>query len=125
MPELPEVETVRQTLRPAVGATIEHVWTSGQPLRLNRPVPTAPLRRALVGRRITELRRVGKYLLVDTDGPRSLLVHLGMTGRLRLHKGADDRAAHTHVILRFTDGRELRFSDARRFGQVDLARRGA
>jgi len=125
MPELPEVETVRLTLRPAVGATIGGVWTSGQPLRLNRPIPTAALRRALVGRRITELRRFGKYLLVDTDGPRSLLVHLGMTGRLRIHRAADERALHTHVVLRFEDGRELRYSDPRRFGQVDLARRGA
>jgi formamidopyrimidine-DNA glycosylase len=125
MPELPEVETVRLTLRPAVGATIQHVWTSGQPLRLNRPIPAAALRRALSGRSIVELRRFGKYLLIDTDGPRSLLVHLGMTGRLRVHRAGDERAPHTHVVLQLADGRQLRYSDPRRFGQVDLVRRGA
>jgi formamidopyrimidine-DNA glycosylase len=125
MPELPEVETVRLTLRPAVGATILQVWTSGQALRLGRPIPAAALRRAMSGRSIVELRRFGKYLVIDTDGPRSLLVHLGMTGRLRVHRPGDDRAAHTHVVFRLADGRELRYSDPRRFGQVDLVRRGA
>ena len=125
MPELPEVETVRLTLRPAVGATIATVWTSGQALRLGRPIPAAALRRAMSGRAIVDLRRFGKYLVIDTDGPRSLLVHLGMTGRLRVHRPGDERAAHTHVVFRLGDGRELRYSDPRRFGQVDLVRRGA
>jgi formamidopyrimidine-DNA glycosylase len=125
MPELPEVETVRLTLKPALGAIIQSVWTSGQPLRLNRPLPVAALRRALTGRTITALRRIGKYLIIDTDGPRSLLVHLGMTGRLRVHKAGDPREPHTHVVMTTGDGREIRYSDPRRFGQVEVVRRGA
>lgn len=124
MPELPEVETVRRSLRRAVGARIERLETSGKPLRLNRPVPRARLARALIGRRIEGLRRLGKYLLVDTDGPRSLLVHLGMSGSFRLHKERDPREPHTHVVLGLDRGRELRFVDPRRFGQVDLVERG-
>ena len=119
MPELPEVETVRRSLAPAVGATITSVWTSGKPLRLNRAIPKAKLK-TLVGRAITALRRHGKYLLVDVNGPSSLLVHLGMTGSLQLHTSGEPRRAHTHVVFALDDGRELRYADARRFGQVDV-----
>lgn len=123
MPELPEVETVRLTLAPAVGATLAAPWTSGARLR-TREVPVAALRR-LAGERLTALRRIGKYLLLDTSGPDSLLVHLGMSGRLRLQAGADPRPAHTHVEFPLDDGaRVLRYSDPRRFGQVDVVRRG-
>lgn len=122
MPELPEVETVRRTLTPAIGARIAAVRTSGKPLHMNRPVPVAALRR-LVGHRVTALRRHGKYLLVDTDGPDTLLVHLGMSGRFRLTADAAPLAPHTHVVLALHDGRELRYSDPRRFGQIDVVRR--
>lgn len=122
MPELPEVETVRRTLAPAVGGRISSVWTSGMGLHMARKPPRAKLRR-LVGARITALRRHGKYLLLDTDRAESILVHLGMTGRLRIHRASDPRAPHTHVVLGL-DGRELRFVDARRFGQFDLVVRG-
>lgn len=119
MPELPEVETVRRTLAPAIGASIERVWSSGKPLRLNRPLPLAALRKAAVGQHITGLRRLGKYLLVDLDGPRGLLVHLGMSGSFRIHRADEPRAPHTHVVFGL-GARELRFVDPRRFGQVDL-----
>lgn len=121
MPELPEVETVRRTLTPAIGARIASVWDSGKGLHMARTPPRAALRK-LIGTRIAAVRRIGKYLLLDTDGERSLLVHLGMTGRLRLHKAADPRANHTHVVLGLGD-RELRFSDPRRFGQIDVVTR--
>jgi len=123
MPELPEVETVRQTLLPTIGARITKVWDSGLGLHMKRKPPRAKLKK-LVGATITGLRRIGKYLLVDTDSPRSLLVHLGMTGRLRLHVAGDARAKHTHLVLALGDGRDLRFSDARRFGQLDVVVRG-
>jgi formamidopyrimidine-DNA glycosylase len=122
MPELPEVETVRRTLAPAVGGKILSVWTSGMGLHMARKPPRAKLRK-LVGARITAVRRHGKYLLLDTDQGLSVLVHLGMTGRLRLHGKGDPRASHTHVVLGLGQ-RELRFSDARRFGQFDVVVRG-
>jgi formamidopyrimidine-DNA glycosylase len=118
MPELPEVETVRRTLAPAVGARISSVWTSGMGLHMARKPPVAKLRK-LVGARITAVRRHGKYLLLDTDGGTSIVVHLGMTGRLRIHRKADAPATHLHVVLGLGD-RELRFSDPRRFGQFDV-----
>jgi formamidopyrimidine-DNA glycosylase len=122
MPELPEVETVRRTLAPAVGGRISSVWTSGMGLHMARKPPASRLKR-LVGAQITAIRRHGKYLLLDTDRGEAILVHLGMTGRLRLHGQAEARAAHTHVVLGL-GRRELRFVDARRFGQVDVVPHG-
>lgn len=118
MPELPEVETVRKTLLPVIGATIRAAWVGAKGLHMGRKPPRAAIGK-LVGATFTALRRHGKYLLLDTDTPRSLLVHLGMTGRLRIHKRGEPRAAHTHVVLDLGD-RELRYVDARRFGQVDV-----
>lgn len=122
MPELPEVETVRRTLQPAVGAKITAVWDSGQGLHMQRKPPRKKLR-GLVGARITAIRRHGKYLLVDTDTPDGLMIHLGMTGRFLIVGEATPRAKHTHLVLWLDDGRELRFVDARRFGQVDVVAR--
>lgn len=119
MPELPEVETVRRTLAPVVGATIRGVWDSGLGLHMRRKPPRARLRQ-LVGGRIVRLRRHGKYLLIDIEHPsRTLLVHLGMTGRLLIAPPGAPRAKHTHVAFALGD-RELRYVDARRFGQVDV-----
>jgi formamidopyrimidine-DNA glycosylase len=77
-----------------------------------------------VGRRFSRLRRLGKYLLLDLDGELdSIVVHLGMTGRLLVVDPSTPRAPHTHVV--WSLGRaELRFVDPRRFGQVKLAPRG-
>jgi formamidopyrimidine-DNA glycosylase len=122
MPELPEVETVRRTLAPAVGGRISSVWTSGMGLHMARKPPRAKLLK-LVGARITAVRRHGKYLLIDTDRAAAILVHLGMTGRLRIHDKADAPVKHTHVVLGLGK-RELRFVDARRFGQIDVVARG-
>lgn len=121
MPELPEVETVRRTLLPAVGATITSAWDSGKKLHMQRKPPRKKIQ-ALIGATITEIRRHGKYLLVDTDSPSSLLVHLGMTGRFRIQNARTARAEHTHLILGLGK-RELRFSDPRRFGQLDVFER--
>jgi formamidopyrimidine-DNA glycosylase len=131
MPELPEVETVRRTLAPAVGLRVAELWTSGLPLRLNRPVPAAALREAAVGRTIEAVRRWGKYLLIDfVRGPASMLVHLGMSGQLLLMDASRPRPTHTHVVLALAGpraraaGLELRYADPRRFGMVDVAVRG-
>ncbi len=122
MPELPEVETVRRTLAPAIGAKIAAVWDSGMGLHMHRKPPRKKLC-ALVGATITALRRHGKDLLVDTDTPSTLLVHLGMTGRFLIAAKGAPRAKHTHLVLELADGRSLRFVDARRFGQIDVLER--
>ena len=121
MPELPEVETVRRTLAPVVGATIRGTWDSGKGLHMRRKPPRGKLKK-LVGATITAARRHGKYLLLDTDTPLTLLIHLGMTGRVLIHATSIARPPHTHLVLDLGD-RELRFADARRFGQIDVLER--
>lgn len=124
MPELPEVETVRVTLAPIVGARVADVWYSGLRLHTGRPVDIAGLRAACAGATIEAVRRWGKFLLVDlADRPGVVVVHLGMSGRLRIAPASEPRAPHTHVVWALGE-RELRFSDPRRFGIVSLAERG-
>ena len=124
MPELPEVETIRRDLAAGLpGARVESVWTSGKPLRLARPLDRRALLDACVGRRFAPPRRRGKYLLLDVEGGHVVVVHLGMSGCLRLAPAGEARLPHTHVVWRLDGGRELRFVDPRRFGFVRAARR--
>jgi formamidopyrimidine-DNA glycosylase len=120
MPELPEVETIARGLDPVLrGRRVNAVWGSGLPLHLNRPVDLRALRAVVAGRPIARVRRRGKYLLIELDDQGSgVLVHLGMTGRLRVQPASAPRAPHTHVVLGLAGGDELRFADARRFGWV-------
>src|SRR3569623_1619057 len=119
MPELPEVETIARDLAAAVvGATVRSVWGSGLGLRLGRAVDLGGVRRVTAGRRIRAVRRKGKYLLLDFDAGAGVVVHLGMSGRLRVEPAASPRAAHTHVAFALDGARELRFVDPRRFGWV-------
>lgn len=122
MPELPEVETVRRTLEPAIGARLGAVWDSGKGLHMARKPPRKKLR-ALEGATLTGMRRHGKYLLVDTDRPQTLLVHLGMTGRFLITPATAPRAKHTHLVIELDRARTLRFVDPRRFGQIDVLER--
>ncbi len=118
MPELPEVETVVRTLRPALcGRTIVSVRTSGKKLRRPwRPAWEKTLRR----RRIVEVRRRGKWIILQLDRSGCLLIHLGMTGRLRVVQASEATEPHTHAVFRLSPGRqELRFRDVRRFGCLD------
>jgi formamidopyrimidine-DNA glycosylase len=125
MPELPEVETIRRDLeRHLPGARIAALWTSGKALRLGRHVDTETLAEITVGKRVLGLRRRGKYLLVDTAAG-SVVVHLGMTGKLCVTPRTAPRPPHTHVVFTLDRGRELRFTDARRFGFVTAIGRGA
>ncbi len=125
MPELPEVETVRRTLHPVFGATITSVWWSGKNLRLGMPLALTPLRRACKGATIEGARRLGKYLILDLEQrPKSVLVHLGMSGRFRHFPPGAPQPPHTHVEWGLSDGRTLRFSDPRRFGNVEVITRG-
>src|SRR3954469_18169951 len=123
MPELPEVETIVRSLRPRLaGARIEAVWGSGLPLRLARPLDLTLLRRICRGARVGSVRRRGKYIVLGIEGANAgVLVHLGMSGRLRLQAADEPRERHTHVVWGLDGGRELRFVDPRRFGLVRAA----
>jgi formamidopyrimidine-DNA glycosylase len=115
MPELPEVETTRRGLVPhVVGRRIATI-TVYDP-RLRWPVP-AGLGRRLAGRTIDALERRSKYLLFRL-GSETLLVHLGMTGSLRVHSQAPPRRAHDHVDIVLDNGVTLRYHDPRRFGAM-------
>ncbi len=128
MPELPEVETVANGVHARVaGLRIERVWTSGKPQTFKSS--EGEIVDALTGSRIERVRRVGKTVVLDLRPPDTqgesgaqFLVHLGMTGRLLVSSAEVPWPAHTHAVLSLSDGRELRFIDARRFGRLSVVR---
>lgn len=126
MPELPEVETVRRGLLPAMeGRVIERAEVNRPDLRW--PLP-ANMAERLTGKRVLALRRRSKYILADLSSGETLLIHLGMSGRMLVSGitlGAffHDHPApekHDHVVLHLSDGARVTFNDARRFGAMDL-----
>lgn len=119
MPELPEVETVRRTLTELiVGKTIESVTVS-LPRIIKRPDDIRRFELELVGHKILDVGRRGKFLRIIMDGL-VLVSHLRMEGRYGLYRQEDEVEKHTHVIFRFTDGTELRYRDVRQFGTMHL-----
>lgn len=126
MPELPEVETVRRGLEPSMaGARIVAADVRRPDLRW--PFPPNMAER-LTGARVARLWRRSKYILADLDTGESLLIHLGMSGRMTvsgdpLGQFVHDHPAtakHDHVILDMENGARVTFNDARRFGAMDL-----
>jgi len=126
MPELPEVETVRRGLVPVMqGQRITQA-------RINRPDLRWPLpdRMAdrLTGATVTALRRRSKYILADLDTGETLLIHLGMSGRILIsgqmvgtfHHDHPAPQKHDHVVFDMANGARITFNDARRFGAMDL-----
>jgi formamidopyrimidine-DNA glycosylase len=130
MPELPEVETVRRGLAPAMlGARIEEVELRRKDIRF--PFPDR-FERRLTGRRIVGINRRAKYLLFQLDSGETLIAHLGMSGSFRTEKttvstvGAFHRERskdpkHDHVVLVLENGWTVTYNDPRRFGFMDLA----
>jgi len=124
MPELPEVETVARGLqRQIAGRRILSV-TLGKTDFIDNP---GEIEKELPGRTIGSVVRYGKFLLLqltrkedagETDRESALLVHLGMTGMLRPQPAGEPHAKHTHVVALLDDGRELRYTDPRRFGRI-------
>ena len=115
MPELPEVEVTRRSFADAItGASVQQV-SLGKPLRW--PLGCAP--ETLAGRRVTDVRRRGKYLLLELDGGAGglLLIHLGMSGSLRFAPELPPPGKHDHFDLT-TERGTLRLHDPRRFGAV-------
>lgn len=113
MPELPEVETTRRGIAPALlGRSVASVVVRER--RLRWPVPTT-LGRKLTGQVIDTVERRAKYLLLGTRGG-TLLAHLGMTGSLRVLDPATPLLTHDHADILLDSGRCLRFNDPRRFG---------
>lgn len=111
MPELPEVETTRLGLSPILGTRVTRLDIRQHSLRL--PVPDAL--HELAGHTLATLTRRGKYLLLGADNG-TALIHLGMSGSLRLVSATDEFRKHDHVALTLDNGMALRFHDPRRFG---------
>lgn len=126
MPELPEVETVMRGLAPVMtGQEIVAAQVNRPDLRWPFPPDMAA---RLTGTRVLGLRRRSKYILADLSSDHSLLIHLGMTGRMLIsgamvgnfHHPHVAPAKHDHVVLEFGSGARVTFNDARRFGAMDL-----
>ncbi len=135
MPELPEVETVRRGLEPALlGRQFVRVELRRKDLRF--PFPHDFVQR-LEGAHVTSLTRRAKYILVGLDTGEVLIMHLGMTGRFTIAhangaldnlgefyfetgSAGDARGAHDHVVFDFDDGTRVIYSDPRRFGMMDI-----
>ncbi len=116
MPELPEVEVIRRGLARLIGRRFLRVSLGEKSLR--RQSAPEEFQRWLVGRRLTALRRRGKYLIFALEGGSTLLVHLGMTGHLLLGQGARPPLDHIHLTFHLDNGLKLYYQDVRRFGQV-------
>ena len=126
MPELPEVETIARGLAKRIaGDVIESVWLGLKPEPLKSPA--AKIASTLESSRISDVRRAGKHIVFDLaarapdgKGQAQWIVHLGMTGSLRVCPPESRLEKHTHAILRLASGRELRFVDPRRFGRLSV-----
>jgi len=113
MPELPEVETTRRGIEPSIVGRRISGWQLRQP-RLRWPVE---LPDRLRGERVHRVLRRAKYLILETDSG-ALIVHLGMSGSLRLTQAGAAAGRHDHVDLEFEGRRALRLTDPRRFGSI-------
>jgi formamidopyrimidine-DNA glycosylase len=117
MPELPEVETIVADLRPhLVGRTIVRCELAF-PTIVRHPEPEEFVD-AVSGMRIDSMSRRGKYIYLHLTGEVVLVVHLGMTGQLRILHAAAPLEKHTHAVFFLDDGRQLRYRDPRRFGRL-------
>jgi len=117
MPELPEVETIRRELeREVVGKKIKTVEVHGT--RTVRRQTKKAFAAKLDGVKITGADRKGKYLLVKLDSGDTLVIHLRMSGQLLKTTPKHPVAKHTHVVITFTQGGQLRFVDPRTFGEM-------
>ena len=115
MPELPEVETTRRGIEPHVsGVQMTELIIRRYDLRQ----PVSENITSLEGCSITSVTRRSKYLLLAIDDGSTILIHLGMSGSLRVIDPADDWKKHDHVGITLGNGKQLRFHDPRRFGLV-------
>ncbi len=118
MPELPEVETTRIGLMPVLGQVVRQVSVRNSAMRW--PIP-AHITHTLQGKQLTALARRAKYILAtfsDANHTGTLIMHLGMSGRLILLDAAVQAGKHDHFDIQFDDGRLVRLRDPRRFGAV-------
>ena len=116
MPELPEVETTCRGISPHIkGKIITNILVRQKQLRWTIP---DNFKENLVGSEITDISRRAKYILLDTSKPETIIIHLGMSGSLRILKTEEQAGKHDHVDFVFNDNTLLRYNDPRRFGAI-------
>jgi len=119
MPELPEVETVRRDLESRIlGRRVMSCWISPDAPRLVQLVTPEEFCRQLTGRVITGIRRRGKYLIVDLDDTRVWVMHRRMSGNVLYRRRGDPPDDYVRATFSLDDGRELRWTDLRKFGTM-------
>ena len=118
MPELPEVETIRRGLSDSIrGKKIADAKIFRPNLRIKFPEGFCDY---LKNRTIKNIKRRSKYLLIENDGDKTLLCHLGMSGKVLVNDNIPDLQKHDHVLFQFEDNSSLIYNDARRFGLMTL-----
>lgn len=118
MPELPEVETVRRTLNHLIkGKEIRDIDIFYNKMIRNVSIET--FKESLIGKKLVDIDRYGKYLLFDFEGT-CLVSHLRMEGKYFIKELDRKKEKHEHVIFYFKDGSTLRYNDTRKFGTMDL-----
>ncbi len=115
MPELPEVETVKRGIEILIDKKINEVFRSDKKLR----IPSSLNLEILTGNKISAISRRARYIIIDFSNKTSLILHLGMSGKVVI-KNSFDKLKHDHFALNFQSGEWIIFNDARRFGFVDL-----
>lgn len=119
MPELPEVETVRQTLKKIVlGKKIKNVIINYQRIIQNSDSDT--FIKSLIGRTIIDINRLGKYMYFCFENKTYLISHLRMEGKYFIKDSSLEIDKHEHIIFQFEDGSDLRYHDVRKFGTMEL-----
>lgn len=123
MPELPEVETVRKTLKQLTqNKVIKEVVVSWAKM-IKKPENVEEFSDALIGQTILDVKRRGKFILIDTYDF-TIVSHLRMEGKYGVFQAGEPVDKHTHVIFFFEDGSELRYKDVRKFGTMHLFKKG-
>ncbi len=119
MPELPEVETIKNVIEPQItGLTVKNI-TINRPEVVARPT-AEEFRKAVIGQTLSSMTRRGKFLMIHLKNENRIILHLRMTGCLLVVPPGYPMEKHTHIILQLDNGMELRFSDPRRFGRFWL-----
>ena len=119
MPELPEVETTVNSLNILKNKKVIKVDIHTKKLRY--PVPFKSLK-GIINSKIINLRRIAKYVIIDFENLNSIIIHLGMSGRLKILKNRTLIKKHDHIVFKFTNNNRLVFNDPRKFGFIDIVK---
>ena len=118
MPELPEVETTIRALYEIKHLKIHKVFINTKQLRFKIPLT---IKKKLLKSKISNIKRIAKYIVLDLDNNFSLIIHLGMSGRLKLFEKDFNGEKHDHFQLNLSNGKIIIYNDPRKFGFIDLS----